>query len=226
MMQAARRLQEAADAMLRAAANADNQGFAEAAAALDRLREVQRGLQSEQSSRLARDIADAQRRAAELAEEEADVTNQVAGLGNLTDEERVDRIRRLMERKDEMEREVADLERGLDSTSAEFRRDERDASRALQEAANGIRESKLKEKIRYSRGLVRARSPEYARQFEEEIGGDIADLQRKLAVAAEAVGNSQGTGLEPAPQPPPAQGNQFSFEWHIHETEHFEIFYY
>ena len=198
MIQAARRLQEAADAMLRAAANADNQGFAEAGAALDRLREVQRQLQSEQSDRLARDIEDAQRQAADLAAEEADVADQVAGLGDLTDQERVERIRRLTERKDEMEAKVADLERGLDSTSAEFRRDERDASRALQEAANGIRESKLKEKIRYSRGLVRARSPEYASEFEEVIGGDIGDLQRQLADASEAVGNSQGTGIEQA----------------------------
>ena len=198
MMQAARRLQDAADAMRRAAANADNQGFAEAGAALDRLREVERGLQGEQSGRLARDIEEAQRRAEELAREEADVTEQVAELDTLSDDERADRIQRLTERKEEMEAEVADLERGLDSTSAEFRRDERDASRALQEAANGIRESKLKEKIRYSRGLVRARSPEYAQQFEQEIGGDIADLERQLAEAADAVGSSEGTGIEQA----------------------------
>ena len=138
MMQAARRLQEAADAMREAAANADNQGFAEAGAALDRLREVQRQLQGEQSDRLARDIEDAQRRAADLANEEADVADQVSGLADLTDQERVDRIGRLTERKDEMETQVADLERELDSTSAEFRRDEGDASRALQDAANGI----------------------------------------------------------------------------------------
>ena len=198
MMQAARRLQEAADAMRQAAANADNQGFAEAGAALDRLREVQRELQNQQSGRLARDIEDARRRASELAAEEADIAEQVADLGDLSDEQRADRVGQLMERKDQMEGEVADLERDLDSTSAEFRRDERDASRALQDAANGIRENKLKEKIRYSRGLIRARSPEYATQFEEEIGGDIGDLEQQLAEAEEAVGSSQGTGLEQA----------------------------
>jgi hypothetical protein len=198
MMQAARKLQEAADAMREAAANADNQGFAEAGAALDRLRDVQRELAGEQSSRLARDIEDAQRRAAEVAADESEIAEQVNNLGNLSEEERQDRARRLSERKDEMFGELADLERELDSTSAEFRRDEQNASRALQEAANGIRESKLKEKVRYSRGLVRARSPEYAQQFEEEIGGDIADLERQLAEAAEQVGNSQGSGLEQA----------------------------
>ena len=198
MMQAARRLQEAADAMREAASNADNQGLAEAGAALDRLREVQRQLQGEQSDRLARDIEDARRRAADLANEEADVADLVSGLDDLTDQERVERVGRLTERKDEMEAQVADLERELDSTSAEFRRDEGDASRALQDAANGIRESQLKEKIRYSRGLVRARSPEYARQFEEEIGGDIGDLEQHLADAADAVGNSKGSGSEQA----------------------------
>ncbi|MBM63566.1 MAG: hypothetical protein CL484_11525 [Acidobacteria bacterium] len=198
MMQAARRLQEAADAMRQAAANADNQGFAEAGAALDRLREVQRELENQQSGRLARDIEEAQRRASELAVEESEIAEQVSELGDLADEQRADRIRQLTERKDQMGDKVADLERDLDSTSAEFRRDERDASRALQDAANGIRESKLKEKIRYSRGLIRARSPEYAEQFEEEIGGDILDLEQQLAEAGEAVGSSQGTGLEQA----------------------------
>ena len=184
--------------MRQAAANADNQGFAEAGAALDRLREVQRELENQQSSRLARDIEDARRRASELAAEESEIAEQVSGLVDLSDEQRTDRIGQLMERKNKMEGEVADLERDLDSTSAEFRRDEGDASRALQEAANGIRENKLKEKIRYSRGLIRARSPEYAQQFEEEIGGDIGELEQQLAEAEESVGSSQGTGLEQA----------------------------
>ena len=181
--------------------------------------------QAEQTDRLARAIEDAQRRAVDLADEAADIADEVAGLGSLSDQDRLDSLNRLMKRKEEMEDEVADIERGLDSTSAEFRGGERDASRALQDAANGIRESQLKEKIRYSRGLVRARSPEYAREFEEEIGDDIADLERALAVAAEAVGNSEGTGLEQRLQQPPA-GNEVSFDWRVYETDHFDIYYY
>ena len=198
MMQAARRLQEAADAMRQAAANADNEGFAEAASALDRLREVQRQLEGQQSERLARDIDDFRRRASDLSADEADVAEQVTGLGGLADEERIERIVRLTERKNEMEAGVADLERDIDSTSAEFRREERGASTELQEASNGIRESKLKEKIRYSRGLIRARSPAYAEQFEAEIGNDLADLEQRLAEAREAVGAGGETGLEQA----------------------------
>ena len=186
MMDASRRLQEAADAMRRAAANSDNLGFAEAGAALDRLRDVQERLQTEQTGRLERDIEDALRRANHLADEEREVAADVEGLSGLSDEHRADRLQGVMERKDVMEGEVADLERQIDSTSAEFRREERDASRRLADAANSIRDNKLKEKIRYSKGLVRSRAPETAQAFEEEIGNDIGDLRDRLQAAAEA----------------------------------------
>jgi beta-lactamase regulating signal transducer with metallopeptidase domain len=163
------------------------------------LRRAPRQPVGDRSGRLARQIEDTQQRAAELAEQEAEISAQIAGLGSLPDQDRSESIRRLMTRKDEMEAAVADLEQELDTTAAEFRRDEPDSSNSLQGAADGIRESKLKEMIRYSRGLVRARSSEYALQFEEEIGDHIADLRRHLAAAAEAVGTSQGTALEHAP---------------------------
>ena len=188
MMDTARRLQEAADAMRRAAANDDNLGFAEAGAALDRLREVQERLGSEQRGRLERDIADQVRRANRLADEQREMKADVAELTGLEDQARLESLRRLLERKGEMETEVADLERQIDSTSAEFRRDERDASRELQEAAAGIRDNKLKEKIRYTRNLIRSRPGETANAFEAEIGGDIDELAEQLTEAAAAVG--------------------------------------
>ena len=199
MMDASRRLQEAADAMRRAAANSDNLGFAEAGAALDRLREVQERLQTEQTGRLERDIEDALRRANRLADQEREVAADVDGLSAMgDDEQRAPGTAGLMERKDAMEGEVADLERQIDSTSAEFRREERDASRRLADAANSIRDNKLKEKIRYSKGLVRSRAPETAQAFEDEIGSDIEDLVEKLQEAAEAVGESEADSMAQA----------------------------
>lgn len=198
MMDASRRLQEAADAMRRAAANNDNLGFAEAGAALDRLREVQDRLQTEQTGRLERDIQEALQRANRLASEEREVADSVDQLAGLEDDQRLERLQGLMERKDSMEAEVADLERQIDSSSAEFRREERDASRRLADAGNSIRDNKLKEKIRYSKGLVRSRAPETAQAFEAEIGDDIADLRDKLQAAAEAVGQSEEDSMTQA----------------------------
>ena len=198
MMDAARRLQQAADAMRRAAANSDNLGFSEAGAALDRLREVQDRLRQEQTGRLERDIDEALRRANRLADEEREVASGVNRLPDLNDEQRLEQLRGLMERKDAMEAEVADLERQIDSTSAEFRREERNSSRSLQDAANSIRDNKLKEKIRYTKGVIRSRASDTAEAFEEQITNDIEDLREHLRAAAEAVGNTQGDALTEA----------------------------
>jgi hypothetical protein len=66
------------------------------------------------------------------------------------------------------------------------------ASRALGEAARGIRENKLKEKIRYSKGVVRGRPGEAAQQFEAEIGKDVDQLSRQVTDAAQALGEAKG----------------------------------
>ena len=122
----------------------------------------------------------------------------MAEFPGLPDEDRADALRGMLEEKTGMEQEVADLERSIDSTSAEFRREERDASRELQEAAASIRDNKLKEKIRYSRGLVRSRPGETANAFESEIGGDIEELAELLAEAASSVGRSEGDRMTQA----------------------------
>jgi len=198
MMDASRRLKEAADAMRRAAANNDNLGFAEAGAALDRLREVQDRLQQEQTDRLQRDIEEALRRADRLADEEREVASSVNGLPELEDAQRTERQQRLLERKDAMEAEVADLERQIDSTSAAFRREERRASSSLQDAANSIRDNKLKEKIRYTKGVIRSRASDTAKAFEEQIANDIEDLREHLRAAADAVGDTEGDSMTQA----------------------------
>ena len=198
MMDASRRLQEAADAMRRAAANNDNLGFAEAGAALDRLREVQGRLQQEQTDRLQRDIEEALRRADRLADEEREVASSVNGLPELEDAQRTERQQSLLERKDAMEAEVADLERQIDSTSAAFRREERRASSSLQDAANSIRDNKLKEKIRYTKGVIRSRASDTAKAFEEQITNDIEDLREHLRAAADAVGDTEGDSMTAA----------------------------
>lgn len=198
MMDASRRLREAADAMRRAAANNDNLGFTEAGTALDRLREVQDRLQQEQTNRLERDIEEALGRANRLADEEREVASAVNGLPDLSDDVRTERQQTLMERKDAMEAEVADLERQIDSTSAEFRREERRASQSLQDAANSIRDNKLKEKIRYTKGVIRSRASDTAKVFEDQITNDIEDLREHLRAAADAVGDTEGDSMTQA----------------------------
>lgn len=186
----ARELRRAADEMRRAAAGDREDGVADGMSALERLREARRLLDENRSAGLQRDVEDALRRAQRLAQQQRDVITDVERLPE-SGSERMERLRRLVERKGEMASEVADLEADLDRLSRESRGEQRDASRKLQEAANSIRDDKLREKIRYSRGVIQGRSTDYARNFEEQIGDDIETLTEKLEEARAAIGESR-----------------------------------
>ncbi len=189
MNQTAQELRQAAEDMRRAAANRRSGGVAEGVSALDRLREARRLLDENRSAGLENEVEDALRRAERLAEEQRDVTREVERLGQ-PGADQYERMRRLMERKEEMAAEVGDLEAQLDRLARDSRRQQRDASRKLQEAANSIRDDKLEDKIRYSRGVVQQRSPEYARNFEEQISEDIERLRERIDAAREAIGET------------------------------------
>ena len=79
LMQSARQLRDAADAMRKAAANGQQASGAQAAAALDRLKEAERRLQQTQSGRAERDVKNAQQQAEEIAREQQQIAEDVKG---------------------------------------------------------------------------------------------------------------------------------------------------
>jgi hypothetical protein len=186
LSEAARRLRDAANAMRRSATGQGDQSVAEAAAALRRLEEARRRLDEGRTSRLERDARDLVQRVERLAEEQRDVARDVDELRAGNNRE-LGASTRLMQRKDAMANEVADLEGRLDRMSAEARREQREASRKLQEAANAIRDSRLRERIMFSKGVMQGGSPEYARSLEEQIGSSVDDVKRRIEEAAGAV---------------------------------------
>lgn len=186
----ARSLQEAADAMRRSAAGQNSESLAEGLQAQERLREARRLLEENQSARLGRDAQDALRRARRLAQEQRDVAQDVENLPE-GGAERGEQLRRLVERKEQMADEVADLERQLDEMARESRRDQPEAARGFEEAAGGIRENQLKEKIRYSRGVMQGRSREYASNFEDQIASNLDELEGQIESAIGEIGESE-----------------------------------
>ena len=183
----ARRLQQAADAMRRSAGGSGNAGMAESAAALDRLEEARRRLERAQEDRGSEGAQEALDRVRRLGENQRQVQEDFDDLSD-DDARRREQVQQLVERKEEMLRETEDIERQLDRLAQDVRRDSPQAGRALGEGAEQIRESKLKEKISFSRGVVQQRDQEYARVFEEQIANDIAELERTLEGAASATG--------------------------------------
>jgi hypothetical protein len=188
MEDTARRLKDAADAMRRSSSGGQGRGETEAKAALDRLKDARRRLENERTGRLDRDVQQAQRAAEEMRQAQEkiarDAEQEAAAASGGS------RLERLLERKDALGEQVAELESQLDRMARDARSGNKDAARRLQEAADGIRDRKLKDKIRYSKGVVKAGATEQARQLEGEIGSDIEDLQKKLGQAAGAASAS------------------------------------
>ncbi len=184
----ARQLRSAAEAMKRAAAKGDPSAGGQASAAAERLREAQRQLSGNQQARGERDVRDAQRQAEEIADEQKDIAADARGLPE-AGPDRLQQSQLLGQRKDALENKVAGLEKQLDRMVGEQTKDAKDTARKLSEAASGIRDNKVKEKIRYSKSLLGSGAPEqYARNFEDEIGANIEALRNKLNDAANTVG--------------------------------------
>ena len=188
----ARRLEQAANSMRRSEARGDDGALVEGLSALDKLKDARRLLDKNRSVRLERDLEDAMQQVDRIASQQERVQSEVeklaaesqgAGGG--------ERLQRIFERKDELAGQVASLESQLDRMARDSRREQKDASRKIQDAANSIRDTKLKEKIRYSKGVVQSRSGEYADNFENVISDDIESLRERLDEASGAIGESE-----------------------------------
>ncbi len=197
LQEAANRLREAADAMRRAAASGGDASASDSARALNDLQNARRLLDRNRDGRLDRDLRDAQQRIAEMREDQAAIENEVEALGGAGGRTQ-ERIDDLFERKDRLTDDIRGLERNLDDMARESRGQQMAASRALQEAAEWVRDEKLADKVRYSKGVVQERDPRTARAFEQEISDGLASLEGLVDSAAENIERSPGERLADA----------------------------
>jgi Domain of unknown function (DUF4175) len=149
LQETARSLKQAADAMRRAGGTGESGALSQGLSALDRLKDARRLLDKSREARVEGDIERAVDLASGIARDQAGIADDVRRLGDGQGEDAAERLRRLDERKDALLGQVQALEEQLDRMARETRRSAAEASRALREAAGGIRDNKLKEKIRY-----------------------------------------------------------------------------
>jgi hypothetical protein len=187
LQDAARQLREAANEMRQSAAQNGGRGAAQANAARQKLEEARRRLERDRAASVTRAAEDAERQARELREQQTRIERDVAGLGtNPT----ADEVQRLNERKTALEQGVGELENRLDRASAAAGAN-RDAARQLGETAAGLRDSRVRDKIRASRNALQNRSREYSRALEEQISRDLERAQAQLEGARSAAGTAQ-----------------------------------
>jgi hypothetical protein len=86
--------------------------------------------------------------------------------------------------------EVDQLETEMDRLARDGRGEQPEAANRLRAAVQAARDRRLQDKIRYSRGVIAQRSPEYAQRFEEDIAGDLKTMRDSIAGAAGAIAES------------------------------------
>ncbi len=183
----ARRLQEAADAMRRAASGATSQG----GNALDRLRNASRDLENARSGQQSAGIRELQQRAQDLSARQREIAKGVEGVGqngNLAD--KAEQLRRLDEKKDGLANDVARLQADAERVAREARTEQPGAAGKVGQAAQAIQDSRIHDRILYSKDVMRGNSPEYSRRFEEQIGENLGTVEERLREAAGAISES------------------------------------
>jgi hypothetical protein len=195
LAEAARKLQEAADAMRRAASGSSG-AQSQGGSALDRLRNAARELENARASRQSEGIRGLQRRAEELNTRQREVAEGVDALpqaGALGD--KAERLRRLDEKKDALASDVERLQADAERIAREARGDQPGAAGKVAQAADAMQQARLRDRILYSKDVMRGNSPEYAKRFEEQISENLGNVSARLREAAGAISESaQGKG--------------------------------
>jgi len=136
------------------------------------------------------DIKELARRAQDLASRQQEITRDVNTLTAASPADRVEQGKRLDQQKDALSDGLTTLQRDADRVARDARREQPKAAAAVARAADQIRESRLPDRIQYSKGVMRNGSSDYARAFEEQIRDQIAAVRDKLSNAVGDIGES------------------------------------
>jgi hypothetical protein len=191
MAEQARRLREAAEQMRRAASSGSEQGAAQGSSALDRLKSATRELERSRTQGRQEEIRRLASRAEELRSKQAEAAEQAKSLPK-DETERSGKLDKLAERKDGLARDVERLGADAERLARDAARDQPKAARKLGEAAEGIKNSRVRVKLVFSKDLIRRGSPESIRSFEEQIEQNLAQAAEQLKDAAGSISESPG----------------------------------
>ena len=186
---AAQKMQQAADAMKRAASGSASQG----AAALDELKRVTRGLEGTKTASTKKGIQQLADKAKDLEARQREIAGGVSAMQGAAGDQRAEQQRRLAEKKDLLSADVQKLEADADRVARDGRKDQPKAAGQIGTAADAIRETRIKDKIEFSKNVMRGGSPEYANSFEGQIADNLKDVADRLGAAAGAMQGESAT---------------------------------
>ena len=173
-------------------AKGNGNGVADARAALDRLKNIQRLAENQPRQQLQRGIDKASRQTERLAREHEGIGEAMDALSEDADS-RKKGTSKLQSRKLRMAEGVVDLEADL-RRLAKDAKDKEEASQALRGAADTIGADALADTIERSAAALDVPAKETSRRLEASIGESLDRVAKGLGEAAESVEQSEGAG--------------------------------
>ncbi|CAN5473587.1 hypothetical protein BH09GEM1_BH09GEM1_43020 [soil metagenome] len=183
MAEAAQQMQQAADAMKRAATGSAAQG----AAAMEQLARAANGLENARSTAASESVKKVAEQAKALQDQQEAIADGVKQLANAPADQRGEQIQKLNQQKDALSKGVQKLENDADRAARESRREQPGAAGKLGDVANAIRDQRIREKVDFSKNVIRGGSSEYANTFEDQIGENLKDVADRARSATGAL---------------------------------------
>jgi hypothetical protein len=146
---------------------------------------------SSQWQGLSNDVQEAGVRATGLAREQALIEAEMDRVSEAGHGPGSMAGRALFDRKEVMNEEIADLEEYIGRLASDAQDGRSEASDRLREAVATISDEKLKERVRYSRGLIGLQDLEYTQRFEAETTRVVEELAEELTRASDAISENE-----------------------------------
>jgi hypothetical protein len=161
-------MQQAADAMRRAAGGSAAQGQA----ALEELNRAQKQLENAKSESVTNGIKQLADKAEQLERRQREIAEDVKRMQQQDGQQRGETARQIAEKKDALQRDVSQLEQATDRVARDGRREQPKAASQASAAASSIRENRIPEKITFSKRSMN-QSSEYANAWENQIADNL-----------------------------------------------------
>lgn len=197
LQQSLDRMRNAAEAMRQAAANGNRgDGTDQARRAAADLQEAQRLLDQSKVAQFGEALERTLKRA-ELVERKQDaIRREVAAVESDWGEEKKSQLKRLDESKQELSKQLANLEAELSELTNRAREQQPKANQALKQAIRAAREHRLNDRIGRTRQMLLVNQREAALDNEAEIDKGITRMRESIETAKANIGEASDEGLQ------------------------------
>ena len=172
----------------------DQEAQMRAQQALERLQEAQQGLNQQRRQRLAEDLQQLKEQSERLVKEQRDVLDQVGDIdetaksGNL-DPDYIRQLRNVLRQKSQLQEDLQQLEGDLHQSARQMESKHTEASRKLKQAALGIRDQRIPEKMEDGTNLLARGWTDLAKEREKGIVNDLEEMAQRIREAEKALGS-------------------------------------